>query len=269
MAETLKDGLFEESEPVRPEDARPSRDGRRKKSALSDPVVVVLLLVIMSIVIVFLVGLVSAIMTGVLMPAAPRTEVERTIKVYEAEIASGKMTPQYWSDYILTLVQAKQYSKADQVAVQALAGRKRNTAVIWTARANLEIARGQYDLAVKYADKAMAEAKKERQGEVDAARTKANADITGEGESMGYIQALLLKANALELSGADAKAIGIYDEYLSENPMDADIHTRLGVLKADAGDKAGARKEFETALQFVPDHPDALEGLKKIGGTSK
>lgn len=269
MAETQMDGLFEESEPTLREDKAAAGGPRKKKSALSDPLVAILSAVILLIVLVWLVGLISAIVTGVLMPSAPRTEVERTIKVYEAEIKSGKMTPQYWSDYILTLVQAKQYSKADEVASEALASIKRNTAVIWLARANLEIARGKYDLAVKYADRALTESDKERQAEVDAARTSVNAEIAGEGKPLSHQEALLLKANALELGGATAKALDIYEKYLAENPTDADIHVRLGSLKADAGDKAGAKKEFQAALQYIPDSPEALEGLKKIGVTSR
>ena len=76
-----------------------------------------------------------------------------------------------------------------------------------------------------------------------------------------------MKEEALAALGKTKEAIKALDLYLKEkaNSTDADVLIRRAALKAQIGDKAGAKADYQTALKYLPNDPTALAGLKQIG----
>jgi tetratricopeptide (TPR) repeat protein len=54
-------------------------------------------------------------------------------------------------------------------------------------------------------------------------------------------------------------------EAVAIDPQDAGAYVLLGDIAAKAGDKKGAIANYREALKYVPDYPQAIAGLKKLG----
>jgi tetratricopeptide (TPR) repeat protein len=98
------------------------------------------------------------------------------------------------------------------------------------------------------------------QGGAVADRAKATP-----GYDQRYYDASLVEAYALVALSSWKDAIGAFDIYLAVDPSAADILVDRGNAKLAINDKAGAEKDFRTALKFVPYDEQAKAGLKKIG----
>lgn len=262
-------------EEVREEDLARSRDASsgagptpRGRLRTADPVTRWLTLAIVGLLILWLSGIVSALVFGLMSPSpAPRTAVERDLSVYSAQIQSGQADAKTWAKYIDTLITAGELSKANNSVAVALKSAKADKSYILAEQARLQLVEKDYAGSAKIADQAMTQAKSEYAALVAkyaASKIKLGATLP---DSWG--QAALLKAAALSASGGGPAAIKAFDAYLKVSPTDADVLVRRGALKAAAGDKAGAAADFRAALRYIPDYKPALDGLKQIGADAR
>ncbi|MEI8083887.1 MAG: tetratricopeptide repeat protein, partial [Actinomycetes bacterium] len=235
-----------------------------------DPIARWLVLAILIIIILWLVSVASALMFGFLSPAqAPRTEIEHQLSEYQQKTQSGKATAKDWAGYVAALLEAGQISKAESVVNQALKTSKTDKSYVYLSQARVLMARKRYSDAVKAADAALAEAQKETDGEVKRLKAKGIAATAEKRRVPSWMDALLIRAQALAAAGKTAEAIKAYDAFLVLAPTESDVMTVRGLLKVKAGDKAGAEKDFREALRFIPDYQPALDGLKQIGAENK
>jgi tetratricopeptide (TPR) repeat protein len=232
----------------------------------ADPVAQWIMIAIAFVVVFWLVGILSAMMFGLLAPAkAPRTSTERDLAILSATVDSGKANTQTYSQYISTLISAGQLAKAQQALDTALQTAKTDKSYLYARQTDLLLAKKDYQGTVTEADKAMAEAKKEVKA-VMAANVAANrAANAGVRTPASYTDAALDKAEALIASKDYKGAIKAYDLYLAEQPIDSDILVQRAQAKIQVGDNKGAEADFRKALTYVPDLKPALDGLKQIG----
>lgn len=68
--------------------------------------------------------------------------------------------------------------------------------------------------------------------------------------------------------GDKNKCIEYLKSALKENYYWADAHLFLAQMYEETGNKKEALKEYKEVLKFIPDDKDALEGLKRLGGSN-
>jgi tetratricopeptide (TPR) repeat protein len=227
-----------------------------------DPVVMRLLAAAAIILAAWVVGIVLWQQSGDLFPDVPRTSAERTLRVYEADIDAGTMDPESWADYVGVLTSAGQYGRAQEVIDTVLPSLTDGRSLVLLEQARLHLARERYEEALEAADEAILAAQEEL------------ADVVVDQEAVGIEVhddrlpqeelAVLLKAEIHEAAGDRDQAIEFYSRYLEYQPTAANIYSRRGDLKAEAGDIEGAESDYLRALEFGDD-PGAIEGLEEIG----
>jgi tetratricopeptide (TPR) repeat protein len=220
-----------------------------------------------ALVVLFLVLTLSALITGVVTPTGPRTLAEKEIATSETLVLSGHASAVQWGQYIAALTANGDYGRARNALAQARASvDDSNTAEFVVAEARLNLAQKKYQVA---ADAAVAGRKKIK--DAYDARIAAGGDIAKKAKQNGindnYYLLALLAADGYRGLGQWQKAIEQFDAYLAKYPTASDILVDRASVKVEAGDKAGAEKDYRQALKFVPDDPEALAGLKKIGVT--
>ena len=232
----------------------------------SDPVVRWLTLAIAGVIILWLVGILSAMMFGLLTPPkSPRTETEDQLMTLGQAVRSGRANSQTYAEYVSVLIGAGQLDKAQQALNEALQTAKADKSYLYAEQADLLYAQKDYKGTVAAADKAMAEANKELKAFM-ANNVKNNlAPSAGAFLPTSYNDAALAKANALLASKDYAGGIKALDLYLKQSPTDSDILVQRGEAKILVGDKQGAAADFRAALKYIPDYQPALNGLKQIG----
>jgi tetratricopeptide (TPR) repeat protein len=60
------------------------------------------------------------------------------------------------------------------------------------------------------------------------------------------------------------EAVNLYDYALRLEPTAADIVSMRGWARLAKGDKAKAKADFAQALEYLPDDPSALKGMKQL-----
>lgn len=194
---------------------------------------------------------------------APRTSVERSLGVYQAQIDAGTMTPEKWADYITVLTAAGQYGQAQQAIESALAAEPGSESLILLEQARLHVARGDYESGLAAAEDTIEAARAELEV------LKAEAAKKGVPFTQARLEqeetAVLLTAEVYEEMGDSARAIEAYTTFLAYQPTAANIYVRRGDVRAESGDSAGAEADYREALRFVSDDPAALAGLEKLG----
>lgn len=251
----------------RPQATPPRRGGALSAAVKDDPVTRRLFIATFVVIALWLATVVGFVSTSSFASNAPRTSAERTMKVYEHEIAARTMTPKKWADYVMLLTSSGQYSRA-QETINGLLGQKAvdEKSLIMLEQARLNFARRDFAGAITAADRAIAQAKidlkTDRKTQADRGFSDTDARLPQEED------AVLLKAEAYQAAGAPKKAIAEFNTYLTYQPTAANVYVERGDMKAAAGDKAGARADYRKALRFTPDDSHALEGLRKIGDES-
>jgi len=104
-------------EKAQPQSVAPApRTGKAKrKTIFKDPVVRWLAIVAGGLVMLYLATVAAALLMGVLGSTEPRTMVERNLQYYEGAAMRSPNDAPVWREYILALVAADQYSKAQDV----------------------------------------------------------------------------------------------------------------------------------------------------------
>ena len=245
----------------------PGKPGPRPKKPglLDDPVIRVMVYISLAIVVVFLVVIISVLVSGVTRPTSPRSLAEK-----ELAVASARLTPETkgegWVPYIEAQVAAGDTTKARIALRQARASVTGTMSVsgLDLAEARIERVAGNEEKAVALADKAM-KGYKAKQDAAIAQGGQAAVDAQSRGLGPNYYDSALVKAYALTKLERWKEAVAMFDIYIRVNPTASDILIDRGNAKASSNDKAGAEKDFRQALRFVPYDEEAKAGLKRIG----
>lgn len=222
-----------------------------------------LLIVVLGMIILWLSGIAFALVFGMLTSKAPRTSVERSLRVYEAAVSKGSTDPAIWSDYIGALIEAQQYTKAERAIGDALERTEEQHSRILVQSAKLALARKDYPAAVKAGDLTLVECAAEVKATEE--RYKKSGITAAVERPSAYGPALVIKADALTQLGKKREAVAAYDVFLEQIPRASDVLVLRGNLKAALNDKEGAEADYQQALKYIPDYETALEGLTKIG----
>jgi tetratricopeptide (TPR) repeat protein len=260
--------LFDDDSVAKPaaeSEARVKAPRPARKSIFRDPVVRWMSFVAFGLVVLYLVTIVSAMLMGVLGSTEPKTMAERNVQYYGALARSTPKVSETWGKYISALIAAKQYAKAQQmIDLATKTADQASSQDILSQQAVLYYATGKYDLAIKTADQVRANLK----AYYDKAKEKSNSDeAKGQQINDNNWGVLIIKAEAQVKKKDINGAIATMDIYLKANPTAADMQIYRGNLRLDAGDKAGAESDFRAAMKYLPNDPQALEGLKKIGAS--
>lgn len=254
---------FEQDDMPTPAPAAPQP--ARKPGMMSDPLVRRMAYASVGLVVLFLVTVLSLLVTGVMAPTGPRTIAEKEIAVGRAAVSQGTTDTAVWGGYIAALVNSGDYSSAKRVISDGRATlSESSTAEFTLAEARLLNAQKDYNGAIEAADKVMELLDADLEARLAAGgNIKKRAEISGHHEN--YYLAILIKAYAHQSLGEWEKAIEQFDIYIEREKGAADILVDRGKAKIEAGDLEGAEEDFRTALKFIPDSKDALAGLDKIG----
>jgi predicted Zn-dependent protease len=233
----------------------------------SDPVIRWLIIAIFAVIILWLGGVMSALVFGMISPNhAPRTEAEAQLASLGAVVQSGKATTQQYAQYVAALISAEEYDKAQQSLNQGFKSTKADTSYLYAQQADLLLAEKDYKGAASTADTAMATAQKEFAAQ-KADLKKNNMNATAAALPDSFTDAALTKANALLATKDYAGAVQAFDLYIAQSPTDSDVLTQRADAKIQTGDKNGAAADFRDALKYVPDYQPAIDGLKQIGAS--
>ena len=234
---------------------------KKKKSVFQDPVVRWMAIGAVSVVILWVAAMASAIVFGLTDPPAPRTFVEQRLYMLEGVVKSNPQSGLAWRDYAAALISAKQYSAAQRVIEDGMKVAKEKS-YLMVQEARLAREKGDDDKALELAAKAAKEARKEREADVKRLeKSGSSSRIVPKGLS----GALIITGEILTERKDWEGVIEACDERLELEPTDTKGLVMRGNAYAGLGDKKKAEKDFREALEYVPDMPEALAGLKAIG----
>jgi tetratricopeptide (TPR) repeat protein len=261
--ELLQDGSNPQAETDVSGSAVSAPTGRVRRSMFDDPKVRLMAWIAAGLVLIYLATILGALVMGVVGTTAPRTASERTLAVTEARYNAGERTAKGVAQYIDALVVLKKYSKAQSVIDASLKTVDQTRGgEITLSQAKLFFAKKQYQKAIDTAEASQKIAKAKYDSEIKSTSTN---ESRAYGYPGSYMEAFILLAQANEKLGNWKEAVVAYDGYLKLDKSAADMLIARGFAKIEAGDKDGAKADFTTALQFIPDDARALKGLKKIG----
>jgi tetratricopeptide (TPR) repeat protein len=193
----------------------------------------------------------------------PRTFEERQIAMLETVVKQKPQSEEAWADYVLALVAAKQYSKADQVIRQAEKAVGPNVVDIVYVKARLAAARGDADEALALVDKAIKAGLEFRKKELERLAEQGTFPdprvIKGPIlASAYYFQAQLYADEKKWPEAAEALT-----KALDEEPTSADALVLRGNVYLKMSEVESATADFKQALKFIPGYQPALDGLKE------
>lgn len=212
-----------------------------------------------------LTGVLYALLVGVINPSSPRTAVEARLVVLRNAATSVPDSGKARRDYVDALIVSGDLGEARSQIAIARKDIKQPLEIAHVDLAELDLlwAQKRYpEVAKKAAEFQKAELKR-RKDYLEERRKSRN--IQGvEIPVVPMVQMLTYQARAYGAQEQWSQAIKSLDAALKLDPLAAD----LLILRADAhienGDKAKAKKDFEKALEFIPDFEPALEGLKAL-----
>lgn len=245
------------------------RTSRRSDAASSvDPWVPRLLVAVLVTLVLVLTAVIYMVYTGVLTGQAPRTLAEKQIATLDRSFKANPGDSQVVADYMRALVSVERYSKARSVMNTFRSGETTSAAIVSVEEARLLDATGDSEQALEVVDRAIDEAKAEKEATIAAQAAKG---VIAPFYSDGLISALLLKAEILESNGEIEDAVAALDDALEEHPTMADVLVWRAGLRASLGDKDAARADYEQALTMIPDYQEALDGLSSLteGGSGE
>lgn len=240
---------------------------KRQSSIFDDKVVRIMAFIATGVLILFLVTVVSALLTGVLQQTGPRTLMERELTVTGQAIDAGTTDASVWGQHISALVATGQYARARAVIADARESiDDSKTADITLGEVRLLRAQGEYQQALAAADRAIDQVGKHHDAEIAAGGVVGRAaELRGRHEN--YYTAKLLKAKIYEDMEDWEGALEYYTQFIEGSPGAADILVDRGNVKLRLGDESGAEADFREALRFDPYYPRAHDGLERIGAS--
>lgn len=242
--------------------------GALRPSQQQDPLIRALITTILVIIVLTLVTVAYALLSGVFGTGAPRTFAEQRIMSAAARIEAGSKDPRDWMAYILALIDDGQYRKAQTVIDEGMATLEDQhiSADMLYMQAELYLAQGDLDKALQTADKALKTIRDTYEAEKVASEESGQpSKAVAFGISRNYWELLLLKAEVYEKKQEWDMALACYDEYLADQTTAATVYTQRGKVREQLGDMDGAEADYRQTLVFIADYAEALEGLQRIG----
>jgi tetratricopeptide (TPR) repeat protein len=213
--------------------------------------------------------LLYAAIVGVFSPPAPRTLVESSLLQAETAVKKNPGNGQAWG-----ALAGAQWASGDESEAWATLeqGRKRvkdgSVIVINLMTLRFLSAEGKDAEVVKQGDVYIKAAALNRVKELEAAAAKGIRTPAELNQNGNEIEMLTLKATSLGNLGKWKDAVKTLDYAIELDPLGADLLTLRGWAKLRAGDKPGARKDFQKALAYMPDNDSAATGLKEASAKS-
>ena len=247
--------------------ARPETPQKARKASKKDPMVSILWVLIAGTIIALLAFVVSALVMGYIGTSrGAQTSAEANLIKAKVEWQESKTDPQAWASYTDALINAKQYSKAQDLINQASTKFAKSDTYDYYAKcsqASLYFGKKDYEGAVKAADEAQKLIKDayEKLLKKDVEPNKAKSY----GISSNYNEMELLKAGAYEKLGNTDEVVKILKAYVKNKPTEAGVWYDLGRAYVKAGNKDEARKAFDKALQFMPDDKEIQKAREQLG----
>ncbi len=224
-----------------------------------------LVIAMLVIVVIMLGAVLFALIANLVQRQTPRTLVERQLVTLERVVQEKPTSEEAWADYLLALVAAKQYSKAEATLARAEKTLGTDVVDLLYVRARLAAARGDRQEALALVDEAIAAGLAFRTKELERLAAKGTFIDPHAVKGKVLASAYYLKAQLLAVDGAWQEVVEVLDRALEENPTSADALVLRGNAHLELSETASATADFRRALEFIPDHAPALEGLKKAG----
>lgn len=229
-----------------------------------DPVLQIMKIGIAFVVVTIVTVVLYAVLVGAFNPSSPRTVSESLLRRTKAAIEQNQKDGKSWAEYARALY----LSGSKREARAAIADARKavtDKSILWVNNVELDIMlrEGDDEAAVKKAEEFvkksdeiyLAETKK-----LEAQGIKIPAEML---DSDSTIQLYLLQATAQGNVGKYADAVKTLDKVMKLDPEAADALVMRGYAKLHAGDKDGAKTDFEKALTYLPDDANAQAGLKQ------
>jgi tetratricopeptide (TPR) repeat protein len=209
-----------------------------------------------------------ALLVGALMPPAPRTQVEAALLDAQAAVKKNPGSGQAWAQ-----LAGAQYAGGDtRSAWNTIASARKSVSdrtilLVNTKELDFLLIEGKNAEVVKKGTEFI---KLEAKYQTEALNKQAQKGITIPASLQNNAEALKLfvdKATAEGNLGQWKASIKTLDEAMLLDDTAADLLTMRGWAKLRAGDKSGAKKDFQRALQFMPNDPSATQGLNEATST--
>lgn len=219
-----------------------------------------LLTVVLATIIVILAVVATIVLYGFEVSKAPRTAAERAVATAEAATREKPKIAQNWVDLTYAYVAAERF--ADAKSASAKGKKVEDLPAFYIADAYMLEQQGKTVEAIKAYETA-----KTKATEYYDKRVKAAMEVGAKFATPNYdlADAAIFKARLLAKQGDATAAVKEFDIALGVDPQMSDVLVERADAKATLGDRTGARADYTDALRFIPDMPEALAGLKKVG----
>ncbi|MHB1340752.1 MAG: tetratricopeptide repeat protein [Coriobacteriia bacterium] len=234
---------------------RPS--GRRSMSSVE--LQKLLLTATLALMVVILASVVTVVLYGLQLQKAPRTLEERTLAVAETAVKEKPDDPSSWLMLAYAEIEIGRFAAAGEAIATGKA--IMDLPDFYVADAYRAEAAGDSDEAIDLYEAAKQRALEYRKAR-DAEVAAVGARLTGPNTALA--DAAIGKARLLARAGDLKRALVEYDTALEVDSRMSDILVERGDVRARTGDTQGAKSDYEAALEFVPDMPEALDGLARI-----
>lgn len=211
------------------------------------------------VVVVILASLATVVLYGLQLQSAPRTLQERTLAVAETAVVETPDDSDSWLALAYAQIEVGRYGAAAETIEKGMT--VEDTAGFYIADAYLSEVQGRAEEAIEQYEAAKQRAvaeREERNQELEA------VGVTLETVNTDLADAAIGKGRLLVEAGELQRALAEYDVALDANPQMADILVERGDVKASLGDIDGSRGDYQRALAFIPEMPEALDGLARL-----
>lgn len=205
------------------------------------------------------------LLAGVFMPPAPRTRAEDVLARTAAEVKAKPKDGKAWADYAEALYATGSKDEAREVLKQARKNVKsRSIREVNNAEVHLLILDGKNAEALKLSTEYI-----QIDFAIRSADASANAQKLISVPLEAYpngptITSFILRATAETNLKKYKDAVADYGNALVLDPQAADVQIMRGWARIAAGDKKGAKQDFEQGLRFLPDDPSGRRGLEAL-----
>jgi tetratricopeptide (TPR) repeat protein len=227
--------------------------------APKDPLVTPLIITALLLVVVILVTAASVFLFLGTLNNAPRTVAEREITVWEAAVAERPKDWGAWSNLAYAYSQAGRHD--DAVAAVDKGIKYSQERLLLKTKADVLRYAGRYRQALTTYDSAEKAAKVRWKRIVNEA-LKVGVTEPPKDDTLALIY--MGRGVTKDRLGDTKGAIADLELAVEEQPRQASIRVLLGDVYAKSGDTEKAEEQYREALKYIPDYPDALEGLKRI-----
>lgn len=192
---------------------------------------------------------------------APRTAAERDIARYRAAVEQQPAEVQNHIDLAYAYALGERFQEALETIDRAEQMTEDPRADVRLAHADILRAAARYDDAIPVYDEAARLAEDEHAAATEErARSRIFTPIPNE----MLARALHGRGIAKWESGRQDAAIDDLAGAIEITPNDASMLVTLGGFQAESGDTSAAVASYRSALQFVPDYAEAIEGLREL-----